>query len=175
MLYTLRFFSLQNAVFFIMLTCLVPVLFTFYTQSVLKLKKNNYGAKGLTSTRFEQPHCSSSGGTAIYCIYGNWYMSCVYVDWLLAGSTSILPTASQHKRMTCTNCCMYTVVPRDDEQWRPIHAMRQVSVPSERSVFTLSVVFSHLPQQHVIGDQRLFPSNMQPTATEWNFPLSVNY
>jgi len=33
------FFSLQNAVFFIMPTCLVPVLFTFYVQSVLKLKK----------------------------------------------------------------------------------------------------------------------------------------
>ena len=33
------FFSLQNAVCFIMLTCLVPVLFTFYMQSVLKLKK----------------------------------------------------------------------------------------------------------------------------------------
>ena len=40
MLYTLRFFSLQNAVCFIMLTCLVPVLFTFYILSVLKLKKN---------------------------------------------------------------------------------------------------------------------------------------
>ena len=39
MLYTLRFFSLQNAVCFIMLTCLVPVLFTFYTQDVLKIKK----------------------------------------------------------------------------------------------------------------------------------------
>ena len=39
MLYTLRFFSLQNAVCFIVLTCLFPVLFTFYIQDVLKLKK----------------------------------------------------------------------------------------------------------------------------------------
>ena len=33
------FFSLQNAVCFIILTYLVPVLFTFYIQGMLKLKK----------------------------------------------------------------------------------------------------------------------------------------
>jgi hypothetical protein len=32
-------FSLQNAVCLIMLTCLIPVLFAFYIQCVLKLKK----------------------------------------------------------------------------------------------------------------------------------------
>jgi len=32
------------------------------------------------------------------------------------GSTPILPTASQHKHMTYTNCCIYRVVRPDDEQ-----------------------------------------------------------
>jgi len=41
------FFSLQNAVCFIILTYLVPVLFTFYIQVVLKSKKNNSVAKRL--------------------------------------------------------------------------------------------------------------------------------
>ena len=39
------FYSLQNAVCFISLTYLVPVLFTFYIQGVLKL--NNSGARRL--------------------------------------------------------------------------------------------------------------------------------
>jgi len=40
------FFSLQNAVCFVILTYLVPVLFTFCIQSVLKFKKIILAPKG---------------------------------------------------------------------------------------------------------------------------------
>ena len=50
------FCSLQNAICFIILTYLVPVLFTSYIQSVLKIKKNNSGAKRLNKKQTHTRH-----------------------------------------------------------------------------------------------------------------------
>ena len=54
------FFPLQNAVCFINLIYLVPLLFTFYIQDVPKLKKNNSGAKRLIWCPFVLPHRHSA-------------------------------------------------------------------------------------------------------------------
>ena len=74
------FFPLQNAVCFINLTYVVPVLFTFYIQGVLKLK-NNSGAKRLTS---------------IYCMHkASFYVPTFFVYQLQPSSCSYNITKKQ--------------------------------------------------------------------------------
>ena len=56
MVYNLSFF-LQNAICFIIVTYLFPVLFTFYLQGVLTFKKSNSGAKSLKLLHKNFPYC----------------------------------------------------------------------------------------------------------------------
>ena len=58
---------------------------------------------------------------------------------------------------------------------RPIDTMRHVSVPSEWSVFTLSVVFIHLPEQRMLGRSAIISINYAARCHGMHFPLFVNY
>jgi hypothetical protein len=55
----------------------------------------------------------------------------------------------------------------------PIHTLRHVSVPSpfrQNGLYShCPIAFSHLPEEHVTGDLRLFPSSIQPTGTGFIF------
>jgi len=78
------FFPLQNAVWFIILTYLVSVLFTFYIQSVLKIKKNNSGAKSLNmvyTLRFSSSKCSLFHNSNVFgsCIIHSLYTGCAKI------------------------------------------------------------------------------------------------
>ena len=74
------FFPLQNAVCFIILTYLVPVLFTFYIQCVLKLKKNS-GAKRLITFNFFSSKCSLFHNSNVFgsCIIHILYTGCAKI------------------------------------------------------------------------------------------------
>ena len=71
--YTLRFFSLQNAVCFIILTYLVRVLFTFYIQGVLKLKEISFGVKGLRESQTEWIVWATDTEAGAGCVEWRWH------------------------------------------------------------------------------------------------------
>jgi len=54
---------------------------------------------------------------SVYSVFGIVYV--MRLCWLAVGRSSIpiQPTSSELKSMTYTNCCIYTVVPPDDEQY----------------------------------------------------------
>jgi len=77
------FFSLQNAVCFIILTYLAPVLFTFHIQGVLKLKNIGieYFKHGVYSPFFFSSKCSLFHNSNIFgsCIIHILYTECAKI------------------------------------------------------------------------------------------------
>jgi len=99
---------MRDLMFNVLLTCIVIYPYNKNQQDAL-FTFNLF--RYLTSTRFEQAYCSSSEGTTLYV------QQLVCVMCLLAVGRigiGILPTASQHT--IHTNCCIYRVVPPDDER-----------------------------------------------------------
>ena len=77
-----------------------------------------------------------------------------HVDWLLArsewNSILILPAASQRKRMMYTNCCIYRVIPPDDEQQTcskhiEVHYWNKLKVNSASCWF---ILYSYIQLYH---------------------------
>jgi hypothetical protein len=67
----------------------------------------------------------------------------LYIQQLVYGMCSIpiLQAVSQHKHMTCTNCCIYRTVPPDDEQLACSKHVGVISWTKSESKLCIVLVF----------------------------------
>jgi len=164
-------FSLQNTVCFIILTYLFPVLFTFYIQDVLKLKKNSGAKRLIRSDKVcfsPTPSCSGYEETPSKQSWP-WSLTnvlcCHTVLW--RNSPTVTVEVSRSDKIRHTHTAGRTPL----NQWshrRTGHYLHNTQQKQETDIRAVGGIRTLYPSYRAAADPRLIPRG------KWDRPWSLS-